>query len=133
MNIIKSDQFAHKICGMNQRMINVFRASRDDPTKLEQNFLLMIANIKRKILGGLKLEASESISVGFTFGNVAQVLTSHNLNIQENDIVVCFLLDTLDIDSKMVTAIRKSSKVVDASDKSAVWNLLYKFDATSFQ
>src|SRR3989338_5843229 len=95
MEVIKSEQFSHKICGMHSKMINAFRLNMNDPTNLNSTFQLMINNLEKRIQKGLKLD--NPVSVGFTFGNVAHVLLHHNLNLEVNDIVICFILDTMDI------------------------------------
>lgn len=50
-----------------------------------------------------------------------------NTNIQNYDIIICFIPDTTNIDSKQITLI---SNQTTNDDKQLIWNSLYKKDFT---
>ncbi|KAF0984128.1 hypothetical protein FDP41_008043 [Naegleria fowleri] len=169
--IIRSERFEHKICGMTSSLVRLLRTlnsssfttfqsqhQQQEPSSASDDdiFQPLISKLRDLLQrhfekchdnnnsnpqnnlpnsccseGNICEEENAQVNVGFAFGNVAKTLYAHNVNLNENDVCVCLIMDSqLDIDCKMVTAVRKNSSLVSSNDKSIIWKLLYKY---SFQ
>ncbi|KAL9651045.1 hypothetical protein ABK040_012789 [Willaertia magna] len=144
-SVIKSKEFEHKICGMNQQVINYLRQYKINVTNAETFFTPIINKLNQRIHSiynnninninnnGINNNVANNlnvINIGYSFGNVGSVFYVNNLDLNNNDIIICFILDSLDIDSKMITAVNIHSNKVSANENSKVWSLLYKFNCS---
>ncbi|KAG2393260.1 hypothetical protein C9374_006791 [Naegleria lovaniensis] len=132
-SVIQSERFEHKICGMTSVLVQLLRSNASATTSSAQQqdafFQPLISKLNHLLQSHFGNDTT--MNVGFAFGNVAKTLYAHNVNLNENDVCVCLIMDSqLDIDCKMVTAVRKNSSLVSSNEKSMIWRLLYKY---SFQ
>ncbi|KAL9646338.1 hypothetical protein ABK040_014490 [Willaertia magna] len=143
-SVIKSKEFEHKICGMNQQVINYLRQYKINVTNAETFFTPIINKLNQRIhsvynnnINNINNNGTNNnennlnvINIGYSFGNVGSTFYVNNLDLNNNDIIICFILDSLDIDSKMITAVNIHSNKVIAKENSKVWGLLYKFNCS---
>ncbi|KAL9646356.1 hypothetical protein ABK040_014508 [Willaertia magna] len=143
-SVIKSKEFEHKICGMNQQVINYLRQYKINITNAETFFTPIINKLNQRIhsvynnnINNINDNITNNnennlnvINIGYSFGNVGSTFYLNNLDLNNNDIIICFILDSLDIDSKMITAVNIHSNKVSANENSKVWGLLYKFNCS---
>ncbi|KAL9651029.1 hypothetical protein ABK040_012773 [Willaertia magna] len=124
---------------MNQQVINYLRQYKINITNAETFFTPIINKLNQRIHSIYnnninnditKNNENNVINIGYSFGNVGSSFYVNNLDLNNNDIIICFILDSLDIDSKMITAVNIHSNKVSANENSKVWGLLYKFNCS---
>jgi hypothetical protein len=76
----------------------------------------------KKIELNLNEKLKNKFNLGFIVCSGNKTLYK-NYNQSENEIIICFLSDILDIDSKFMTFIKKDLKEINS-----IFDLLYKFD-----
>jgi len=122
---IQSKQFEHKICGMNTNVAHALRTINLNVSS--SSFDAMIEKLENRI----HTIYPKVTNIGISFGNLGNTFYSKNFDTTNNEIIICFILDTIDIDSKMATFVRKHSEQVSSGETSKIWSLLYKFDCSA--
>jgi hypothetical protein len=116
--------FESKICGMHANIAQAVRAHLRDTDRSSTFFEPLVERIRDV----LHRKVDPNLSVGVMFSSPFANYHS-DANFTDNDVIINLLVDEINIDSKMMTFIRKK-KNLDSSDSSPIWAVLYRFDCT---
>eukprot|EP01080_Neovahlkampfia_damariscottae_P000456 gene456-6867_t len=117
--LMKNEQYIFKVSGMHKNNAHIVRDAIKSKQTIPDEFKKIKTNIETLI---------PNFSVGVVFCSVMKdFIVDTNL---DEDVITVFLTDVTDIDSKLMTFIRKDKKEVDYSDNSPIWTSLYRVDLT---
>jgi hypothetical protein len=117
-------EFESKICGMHANIAQAVREHNRQEDRDPHFFDVLVENI----VNMLHKNVDKKLSVGIMFSSPFANYYSE-ADFDNNDVIVNLLIDNIDIDSKMMTFIRKSGSV-DSSENSPIWSALYRYDCT---
>jgi hypothetical protein len=117
--LLKDENYIFKVSGMHINNAHTVRNNKPKESEMTKEYSNMKKNIE-------KLFPKLSIGVIFS-GAMKDFCKECNM---DEDIIAVFISDITDIDSKLMTFIRKDRKHVDFSEDSEIWKKLYRVDLT---
>ena len=124
----------HKICGMHVNMVQALRgAVREGPSAVRDLAIQFVRGLKRSLAGQ---DGRVLVAIGKTRGPALVILTgdeddwspSHRYQLADFEVVIFYMLDPLDIDSKQISLINDSRTPPASRDD--IFSKLYKKDLT---
>eukprot|EP00041_Stephanoeca_diplocostata_P036757 m.1353846 g.1353846 ORF g.1353846 m.1353846 type:complete len:362 (+) comp24931_c0_seq1:203-1288(+) len=118
--LLQDEKFQHKTCGMHESLVAELRSAHSAPNRsltVQGVCKFLLEQLKQTV--GIDAGANIGVVVGPPVGKATAV--AFNGDSRHASLVVWFLLDTIDIDSKQTTFIR-----LDNPASSRIFDLVYK-------